>query len=118
MKKALLALAAVLVMAASFLVGCGSDSLANTTWEATTIEMGGQTYDVQKLAEAMDSDEGITFQFTEDKIIASFMGDEDKKEVAYTYENGKLTIEGESFEVKDGEFTVEWEGQKMHFKKK
>ena len=120
MKKFLIALAAVLTLTASLLVGCDGGggapaSLENTTWEVTEDGM-----DVIALMKSMGSDATMTVEFKDGKMRMSAMG-ETQELGSYTYENGKLKTDGDDgadVKVTSNTITMEVDGMKLVMKKK
>lgn len=93
MKKIVMAVAAVMVLSLSLLVGCGGgnapDTLEGTTWEVSQYSMNGQEMDLSALGMR------LTLRFENGQVISNgFIETAD-----YTYENGKLTIEGDTAAV-------------------
>lgn len=118
MKKLILSAVAAMMLAVTLLVGCGGDPsnvLQGTKWEVTSMELDGQTYDVKELAEKAGMSGGITVEFTSDKAILNVMGE--KNETSYAYEDGKVTIQGESYEVTGDTFQMEIDGQVLTLEK-
>ena len=122
-KKFLIALAAVLTLTASLLVGCDGGggapaSLENTTWEVTEASQDGM--DVIALMKSMGSDATMTVEFKDGKMIMSAMG-ETQELGSYTYENGKLKTDGDDgadVKVTSNTITMEVDGMKLVMKKK
>lgn len=120
MKKIVLSLVAVMVLAMSLLVGCGGgtpDSLEGSTWEITSMKANGQEIDVKKMSEAIGESGGFTVSFGangEGKVEA--MGQSQTFE--YEYKDGKLITEGESFDVNGDTIVMEAGGASMTLKRK
>ncbi|MDD5953184.1 MAG: hypothetical protein PUC32_06005 [Oscillospiraceae bacterium] len=115
MKKGFALLVGVMMLAMVLLTGCGN-SITGTTWEAETIEMGGQTYDVKKLADAMKAESGITYSFQEDnQVKIQFFGE--NEEESYDYQDGKVTIDGQTYEIQNDTIELDRDGQKIILKK-
>lgn len=122
MKKFLIALAAVLTLTASLLVGCDGGgapaSLENTTWEVTEASQDGM--DVIALMKSMGSDATMTVEFKDGKMSMNAMG-ETQELGSYTYENGKLKTDGDDgadVKVTSNTITMEVDGMKLVMKKK
>lgn len=124
MKKIIVSLVAVMVLAMSLLVGCGNSSsggnapetLEGTTWEAVTVTKDGKSYDMDELLKDSAAIGGVTVEFQDGKVIAQFMGQ--KSETGYTYEEGKLTIEGQTIEVGEDAFVLSMDNMGFQMKKK
>ena len=118
MKKLILSALAALMIAATLLVGCGADpnnAMHGTKWEVTSMVLDGKTYDVRQLAEDAGMEGGITVEFTGDKAILNVLGE--KNETPYEYVDGKVTIQGESYDVTGDTFQMEIDGQILTLEK-
>lgn len=123
MKKKIFALAIAAVLAMALLVGCGGDATANapetlegTTWETVTMVREGQSYDMEEMLKSGAAAYSIKVEFKDGKAIAHF-GDE-KSESDYTYEDGTLTIQGQTIQVGEKELTLSMEGVTLVMQKK
>ena len=116
MKKIIMAVAAVMVLSLSLLVGCGGgapDTLEGTTWSIKEVSMNGQTVEVQKLAEALgESTDNYVVTFGENgQGTANAVGNSMAFE--YSYENGKLITGGQTFDVNGDTIVMETGGMSM-----
>ena len=120
MKKKILAMAAVLVLAVTLLAGCGRDThdrpdektlenashmgyeqpetLEGTVWKVTKVEWEDQHYTPNAESEE------VTFTFKDG--IATMAGGDQAKSAEYVYENGRLTIGGDICEVRGNTILV------------
>jgi hypothetical protein len=98
MKKILITMAAVLMLAATLLVGCSGtpETLEGTTWEVETLESKG--VDVLQAAAASGITGTISATFQDGEFTLYWMGEQNA--ASYTYEDGVLTIDGVSTTVK------------------
>lgn len=112
MRKILFSMVAVVVLAMSLLVGCGGGApatLEGTTWEITNMKMNGQEIDVKKMAETIGAKDGFIAEFkTETTGVIKAMGNSD--EFDYEYKDGKLTLEGETYNVGGDTIVMEKDG--------
>lgn len=124
MKKIVIALAAVLTLTASLLVGCdgggGAPASIEGTWEVTESFQNGQ--DMLALAKNMYGDDAtMTIEFKDGKMSMSAMGDTEDLG-SYIYENGKLKTgtsdNGVDVKVTGNTMTMEFGGSKLVMKKK
>ena len=124
MKKFVIALAAVLTLTASLLVGCdgggGAPASIEGTWEVTESFQNGQ--DMLALAKNMYGDDAtMTIEFKDGKMSMSAMGDTEDLG-SYIYENGKLKTgtsdNGVDVKVTGNTMTMEFGGSKLVMKKK
>lgn len=124
MKKFVIALAAVLTLTASLLVGCdgggGAPASIEGTWEVTESFQNGQ--DMLALAKNMYGDDAtMTIKFKDGKMSMSAMGDTEDLG-SYIYENGKLKTgtsdNGVDVKVTGNTMTMEFGGSKLVMKKK
>ena len=94
MKKIIMVVAAVMVLSLSLLVGCGGggeapETLEGTTWEVTQYSMDGQNMDLDLLGVT------LTLHFENGQVTSNGF----VETTTYTYENGKLTIDGDTGDV-------------------
>ncbi len=118
MKKLIVSAIAAMMLAVTLLVGCGGDPsnlMQGTKWEVTTMELDGKTYDVKELAQQAGMDGGITVEFSGDKAILNVLGE--RNETPYEYSDGKVTIQGETYEVSGDTFQMEIDGQILTLQK-
>ena len=106
--QVLLAAFAVMLLSVSVLVGCGSggaapESLEGTKWEITTISGGGQTMDFKEYAKQAGVSDSMYVEFKNGKAIEPFDG----TSADYTYENGKLIIDGREVSLNGNTMTIE-----------
>ena len=119
LSKILLAAFAVMLLSMSVLVGCGGgtpDSLEGTRWEPDSVTYNGQTLDISQYAQIVEipaSDMSIDFK--DGKVIFGgvYTSSDD-----YTYENGKVSFRGVTFDVKGDSMELEEDGVIFHYKKK
>ena len=116
LSKILLAAFAVMLLSMSLLVGCGGaapESLEGTKWSITKVSANGMEMDVAQFAQMSGSAaDKMYIEFKGGKAV-SFTGD-----VAdYTYENGKLVIDGQEVQVNGDTMSVDTGGVKMEMKK-
>ena len=111
MKKAIMAIAAVMVLSLSLLVGCGDtpDSLEGTTWEITSISYSGQSIDPSTMGDAR-----ITFK---DGMVGPTDSNPENL-VAYTYEDGIVIFNDTVFEVNGNTMTASQNGVTVVFTRK
>ena len=120
LSKILLAAVAVMLLSMSVLVGCGGggtpDSLEGTKWGIESISYNGVNMDVAQYAQmAGVSADQMVIEFKDGKATAAGVG---SSAVDYTYENGKVTIQGTTFDVKGDTMEIEESGVKMVLKRK
>ena len=118
MKKIVMAIAAVMVLSLSLLVGCGGsapETLEGTTWEITEYVIEGQKMDINALTQLAGT-EAPALKFENGMVSISGLGS--MGSTAYTYENGKLTIEGETVDVTGNTIHVGFGNSSMTLTKK
>lgn len=120
MKKAIFSMLAVLVLAVTLLVGCSSeapDTLEGTTWSIVSVASGDQTLDVKEMAEKMGASDQCIVTFEEDgKGVARVV--DQVQNFTYSYEKGKLTTEGKTFDVTGDKIVLEMDGVTMTLERK
>ena len=118
MKKIIMAIAAVMVLSLSLLVGCGGnapETLEGTTWEITEYVLEGQKVDINALTQLAGMD-APSLKFENGEVSISGLGSVGS--TPYTYENGKLTIQGDSVDVNGDTIQVAFGNSSMTLKKK
>lgn len=117
MKKVILSVFAVMILAVSLLVGCGGgapNTLEGTTW---TIEEASQNgMDVIEMAGQMGLSGESTCVFQDGEVTLTLVGQKITSD--YTYENGQLTIEGETAPVNGDTVEFNVDGVRLVLKKK
>ena len=118
--KILLAAFAVMLLSMSVLVGCGgggsAESLEGTKWSITKVSAGGVDMDVAQYAKmAGVSTDNMYIEFKGGKAIANMAGTSSSAD--YTYENGKLVIDGQEVQVNGNTMSVESGGVSMTLQK-
>ena len=118
--KVLLAAFAVMLLSMSVLVGCGgggsTESLEGTKWTITKVSASGYDMDIQQYAQmAGVSADNLYIEFKDGKAIANMAGTSTSAD--YTYEGGKLTIEGQEVKLDGNTMTVETNGVSMTLQK-
>ncbi len=129
MKKLAAAIAAALVLAASAvcLTACGGGgtdtgvvqqqaaTLAGTRWDITSMTVNGTTMSIEEMEQLYGSDLEMYFSFADSTVTSHLMGETNT--TSYTYENGVLTIDGESTTISGDTMTFVVEGQTIELKK-
>ena len=112
LEKVLLAAFAVMLLSMSVLVGCGGggtpESLDGTKWELSKVSGNGIEMDAKQAAMMLatgDSDAAanMNFEFKDGKVYV--FGETDGKD--YTYENGKITLDGQQGTVNGNSMTFD-----------
>ena len=121
MKKIIMAIAAVMVLSLSLLVGCGGgapETLEGTTWSITEVSVNGQKVDVNQLAEALgqSTDNYVVTFGANGQGTANAAGNSMTFE--YSYADGKLSTAGQTFDVSGDTIVMEANGMSMTLARK
>lgn len=128
---AIIAAAMVLATSAVCLTACGggdtnngagtvvedsvATSLAGTRWDITGMTVNGKVMSIDELEQLYGDDLDMYFSFTESTVTSHLMGQEET--TSYTYENGVVTIEGESTTIVGDSMTFVVDGQTIMLQK-
>ena len=114
--KIMLAVFAVMLLSMSVLVGCGGapESLDGTKWELSKLSGNGIEMDAKQAAAMLTtggSADGLYIEFKDGKAYAS--GSSSAQE--YTYEGGKITMDGQQGTVNGNTmtFTINQNGMEL-----
>ena len=122
LSKVLLAAFAVMLLSMSVLVGCGGSKLEtidDTVWKVTQFTMPDKAVaSISEEAKAIASMltpsvvNNMTVEF-QNGVATVKLGGKTMSKVNYTYSNGKLTIEGQTFDVGSNSITINRDGGSM-----